>query len=92
MAHAWKYFYAFWAILGYFLGPIALLFPPVLMALLFVTGFLIIPLVHEGYTEWRARMARISQINDAFDKTRKESKDFRIKSGSYKRMQAMKKM
>merc|ERR1712038_537034 len=91
MKHGWKYFYALWALLYFFLGPIALLFPPVLAILLCIAGFALVPLFHEGWTEWRKRMAKINDINSEFGRIRKQSKETRMKSGSYKRMMSMKK-
>lgn len=91
LKHGWKYFYAIWALLYFSIGPMALLAPPLLMVLFFIVGFCLVPIYHEGFSAWRARLASFQDISDGHARLRKESKETRMNSGSYKRMMEMKK-
>jgi len=91
MKYGYKYFYALWALLYYFIGPIALSVPFVMMFVLGLLGTCIVPILTEGWSGWRAQVADLKKINDQFASTREKSKETRKKSGSYKRMMAMKK-
>lgn len=92
MKHGWKYWYPVWVMLYFMMGPWALALPFIFSFIMFVSGFSLVPMIHEGWTEWRARMAKIGKFSADFNRIRKESKEFRMNSGSYKRMMEMKKM